>query len=152
MEPALLYHPVLVCRRNGKIFSKIEMEKLASSSRRAEEQKCSEKFLLKHQGTDKMKQKAGVTEVSKNWGSLEKRTKQRLGQNIKARREALGYSQEKLALLSEMGVSHLGNIERGSDKNNPTIATLAKIANGLCTSVEKLLEDKGGQTEQEENR
>ena len=35
-----------------------------------------------------------------------------LGQNIRSRREALGYSQEKLAFLAGMGAAHLGNIER----------------------------------------
>lgn len=69
--------------------------------------------------------------------------RKRLGQNILRRREELGYSQEKLAYLSQMGVAHLGNIERGSDKNNPTLSTLLKIAKGLDTTVEKLLEGTG---------
>ena len=63
-----------------------------------------------------------------------------LGQNIRSRREALGYSQEKLAFLAGMGAAHLGNIERGSDKNNPTLSTLLKIATGLHTTLEELLE------------
>ncbi|WP_204751158.1 helix-turn-helix domain-containing protein [Intestinimonas butyriciproducens] len=98
-----------------------------------------------------MGQTMELAEVLKRQEEELERTKQRLGQNIKARREALGYSQEKLAFLSGMGAAHLGNIERGSDKNNPTISTLAKIAGGLHTSVEKLLEGTGTQMEEEEN-
>lgn len=69
--------------------------------------------------------------------------RKQLGQNILHRREELGYSQEKLAYLSQMGVAHLGNIERGSNKNNPTLSTLLKISKGLDTTVEKLLEGTG---------
>lgn len=73
--------------------------------------------------------------------------KEILGQNILHRREELKYSQEKLAYLSQMGVAHLGNIERGNDKNNPTLSTLLKIAKGLDTTVEKLLEGTGTKVE-----
>lgn len=72
-----------------------------------------------------------------------------LGQNIRAKREALGYSQEKLAFLAGMGAAHLGNIERGSEKNNPTLSTLLKISIGLHTTLEELLESSG-QPEEEE--
>ena len=72
-----------------------------------------------------------------------------LGQNIRAKREALGYSQEKLALLAGMGAAPLGNIERGSEKNNPTLSTLLKISIGLHTTLEELLEDSCRQEEGE---
>ena len=62
-----------------------------------------------------------------------------LGENIRARREELGYSHETLALLSGMCAAHLGNIERGSDKNNPTLSTLLKISMGLQITLEELL-------------
>lgn len=62
-----------------------------------------------------------------------------LGKNIRLRREELGYSQEKLAFLAGMGAAHLGNIERGSDKNNPTLSTLLKISIGLHITLEDLL-------------
>ena len=47
-----------------------------------------------------MGQTMELAEVLKRQEEELERTKQRLGQNIKARREALGYSQEKLAFLS----------------------------------------------------
>ena len=45
----------------------------------------------------------------------------KLGVNIRRRREELGLSQEQLANRAEMGAAHLGNIERGSSRNNPTL-------------------------------
>ena len=47
----------------------------------------------------------------------------KLGVNIRRRREELGLSQEQLANRAEMGAAHLGNIERGSSRNNPTMKT-----------------------------
>ena len=52
-----------------------------------------------------------------------------LGQNIRAKREALGYSQEKLAFLAGMGAAHLGNIERGSE-------TLEELLEDSCRQEE----------------
>ena len=52
--------------------------------------------------------------------------------------------QEQLANRAEMGAAHLGNIERGSSRNNPTLKTLHKIASALETTLEKLFENTGG--------
>lgn len=68
----------------------------------------------------------------------------KLGVNIRRRREELGLSQEQLANRAEMGAAHLGNIERGSSRNNPTLKTLHKIASALETTLEKLFENTGG--------
>ena len=58
-----------------------------------------------------MGQTKELAEVLKRQEEELERTKQRLGQNIKARREALGYSQEKLAFLS-VSYTHLDVYKR----------------------------------------
>jgi transcriptional regulator with XRE-family HTH domain len=49
-----------------------------------------------------------------------------LGQAIRARREALGVTQEALADAAAMDRSHMGRIERG--ERNVTLLNLIKIA------------------------
>ena len=52
-----------------------------------------------------------------------------LGNNIKAYRNAKGWSQEELAHLAGITPAHLGHIERG--EGNPTLLTLLSVSNAL---------------------
>ena len=63
----------------------------------------------------------------------------RLGQNIKRRRKALGYSQEELAERADLHRTYIGGVERG--ERNITIKSLSQIAEGLNTKVHVLLEE-----------
>ena len=56
-----------------------------------------------------------------------------IGEQIKQRRQELGITQPHLALLSEISVNTLYKIERG--RSNPTVSTLAKIAEVLGLEV-----------------
>ena len=64
---------------------------------------------------------------------------EKLGDNIRNYREQRGFTQEKLAELSNISEKHLSKIERG--KINIKIDTLVNIADALGTSVDKLLLD-----------
>ena len=58
-----------------------------------------------------------------------------LGRAIRARREALGVSQEALADAAQMDRAHMGKIERG--ERNVTLLNLLKIAVALkCRASE----------------
>jgi transcriptional regulator with XRE-family HTH domain len=58
-----------------------------------------------------------------------------LGRAIRARREALGVSQEALADAAQMDRAHMGKIERG--ERNVTLLNLLKIAAALkCRASE----------------
>ena len=59
-----------------------------------------------------------------------------LGQLIRARREALGISQEDLASAASLDRSHMGAIERG--EGNPAYATLLAIADALHVTLSQL--------------
>jgi transcriptional regulator with XRE-family HTH domain len=61
-----------------------------------------------------------------------------LGLAIKARRESLGLSQEKLADRCEFDRTYISLLERG--KRNPSLLNLIKLVKGLETSVSKLTE------------
>lgn len=60
-----------------------------------------------------------------------------IGQNVRARRNELELSQEKLGFESSLDRTFIGHIERGS--RNITIITLCKIARALKTQPQKLL-------------
>ena len=62
-----------------------------------------------------------------------------LGKRIRSQREAVGISQERLALASELDRSYLGRIERG--EVNVTVASLFQIAKALNCSARDLLPD-----------
>jgi transcriptional regulator with XRE-family HTH domain len=62
-----------------------------------------------------------------------------LGASIRRVRMELGISQEKLALVAEVDRSYLGRVERGD--NNVAMLTLVKIAQGLNTTVSRLVID-----------
>lgn len=61
-----------------------------------------------------------------------------LGRAIKAQREKLGLSQEKLAERCGFDRTYISMLERG--KRNPSLLNLLKLAKGLRTSVSKLTE------------
>ena len=61
-----------------------------------------------------------------------------LGGAIKAQREKLGLSQEKLAERCGFDRTYISMLERG--KRNPSLLNLLKLAKGLQTSVSKLTE------------
>ena len=66
---------------------------------------------------------------------------EKLGDNIRNYREQRGFTQEKLAELSNISEKHLSKIERGK------INTLVNIADALGTSVDKLLLDASSYVE-----
>jgi transcriptional regulator with XRE-family HTH domain len=61
----------------------------------------------------------------------------RVGANIKRLREAQGLSQEELAHRSGLHRTYVSQLERGV--KNATIVSLAKIADGLKTSMTALV-------------
>ena len=61
-----------------------------------------------------------------------------LGGAIKAQREKLGLSQEKLAERCGFDRTYISMLERGT--RNPSLLNLLKLAVGLQTSVSKLTE------------
>ena len=66
---------------------------------------------------------------------------QQLGQTLRARREALGYSQDRFADRIGMHRAYFAAIERG--EKNITLATLQRLASGLDTRMSGLLEESG---------
>ena len=57
-----------------------------------------------------------------------------IGKKIKARRLAMGVTQEKIANILDVNPSHISNIERG--RSHPSLSSLIKIANILECSVD----------------
>lgn len=64
-----------------------------------------------------------------------------LGKRIKLYRVQKGLSQEKLAELSELHPTYIGQLERG--EKNPTVMSILKIATALEIPPEKLISDLG---------
>ena len=62
-----------------------------------------------------------------------------IGRHIRAKRLEKGLSQEKLAELSEVGVTHISHIETGH--TIPSLKTFLTIANALQVSTDQLLCD-----------
>ena len=60
----------------------------------------------------------------------------KLGDNVRAKREARDLSQEKLAELADLDRTYISGIERGA--RNPTILSALRIAKALKTSVSEL--------------
>jgi len=58
--------------------------------------------------------------------------------NLKKLRESKGFSQEKLARLSDVANNTIVKIEAGKNQN-PTLDTLKKIAKALSVSVDELI-------------
>lgn len=65
-------------------------------------------------------------------------TSQNLANNIKKLREAKGLSQEKLARLADVANNTLIKMESGENQN-PTLATLKKVAKAFGVSVDDLI-------------
>jgi transcriptional regulator with XRE-family HTH domain len=65
-------------------------------------------------------------------------TSQNLANNIKKLREAKGLSQEKLARLADVANNTLIKMESGENQN-PTLATLKKVAEAFGVSVDDLI-------------
>jgi transcriptional regulator with XRE-family HTH domain len=61
-----------------------------------------------------------------------------LGNRIRERRKALGWSQEKLAFFAAIDRSYLGGVERG--ERNPTFTVLCRIATSLKCDAGTLTE------------
>ena len=61
---------------------------------------------------------------------------QKLGQKIKALRNAMGISQEKFALMIDMDRTYYASVESG--KRNISINNIEKIAKGLGITLEEL--------------
>ena len=59
-----------------------------------------------------------------------------IGKRIVKARTQRGWTQEKLAAESEVGVAHIGFIEQG--RRRPTLVTLHKIAQALGVTLEEL--------------
>jgi transcriptional regulator with XRE-family HTH domain len=63
----------------------------------------------------------------------------RLGAAIRAKRKALGVSQEELAIASGVERSNMGKIERG--ENNLSVLNLVRIAEALNGDAAGILSD-----------
>lgn len=63
--------------------------------------------------------------------------KQLVGANVRARRIAVGMTQEQLAVDAEIDLTYLGGIERG--RRNPSLAVMVRIAGALDVSPADLL-------------
>ncbi len=61
-----------------------------------------------------------------------------VGENVRQRRLALHYSQERLAEVSGLHRTYIGAIERG--ERNVTVDTLSRLATALDCSVISLFE------------
>ena len=68
-----------------------------------------------------------------------KSTAKRLGERIRARRDARALSQAKLAEIVDVTPNYVGMVERG--EKTPTIALLVKFAEALGTKPGALLGD-----------
>ena len=64
-------------------------------------------------------------------------TRTLLGHRLRELRKKRGLTQEQLSEKASMDVKYLGNIERG--KENPTLATLEKLAEALSVKLHQLL-------------
>ncbi|MBP0629982.1 helix-turn-helix transcriptional regulator [Cupriavidus sp. AcVe19-1a] len=64
-----------------------------------------------------------------------------IGKTVRAARKAQGFSQEELALATDMDRSYVGGIERG--EHNLTVLNLLRIAKELRISTSELLRTAG---------
>jgi transcriptional regulator with XRE-family HTH domain len=61
------------------------------------------------------------------------------GRQVRKARLLKGLTQEELAFEAKIDLTYMGGIERG--KRNPSLTVMARIADALCVSLPKLLED-----------
>jgi transcriptional regulator with XRE-family HTH domain len=59
------------------------------------------------------------------------------GAAVRARRQKISLTQERLAELTELDPTYISGIERG--RRNPSLKNIVKIAKALKTSVAKLV-------------
>lgn len=90
---------------------------------------------LKHH-TLQILRMARISAASDKDGDLVK-----LGGSIRARRTALGFSQEALADAAGVDRAHMGKIERG--ERNVTFLNIARIAAAVGWKPSQLLDDAG---------
>lgn len=64
-----------------------------------------------------------------------------LGAALRARREALGYSQESFADAIAMHRAYYSALERG--QHNLTLGTIGRVAEGLGAKVSELIDEAG---------
>ena len=64
---------------------------------------------------------------------------QKLGHNIRARREADGLTQEDLAAECDLHPTEIGRLERGT--RDVRLSTLVRVARGLRVDPSELLDD-----------
>ena len=69
---------------------------------------------------------------------MKSNNKSAIAENIKKYRKKIGISQDRLSKLADVTYNTIIKIESGANKN-PTIETLAKIANALDTGVDDLI-------------
>ena len=62
-----------------------------------------------------------------------------IGKRVKAERNNRGYTQERLAELTDLSLPFISNIENG--QSEPSVKTLIRIANALGTTSDALLCD-----------
>lgn len=65
-----------------------------------------------------------------------------LGKRIRARRKALGWSQERFALEAEIDRSYVGGVERG--ERNVTFTVLCRLCEALGSDVATLTNNLPG--------
>lgn len=70
-----------------------------------------------------------------------------VGQRISNLRNQYGYTQEKLAEMSDISVQFLSDIERG--KKNMTVTTLRKISSALCVTADYIINGVSDEGESE---
>ena len=61
----------------------------------------------------------------------------KFGAAVRARRQKVGLTQERLAELTDLDPTYISGIERG--RRNPSLRNIVKIAHALTTSVAKLV-------------
>lgn len=72
------------------------------------------------------------------WVQIDCDLQSKFGERIREKRLALGLSQESYALLCDLDRTYVSGIERGV--RNPTLQVLQILAQGLGTSLAKLLD------------
>lgn len=70
---------------------------------------------------------------------MDKQPLRDLGERIRQRRKAMGWSQEELALVAEIDRSYVGGVERG--QRNLTFTVLCRLCEALKCDVATLTVD-----------
>ena len=67
--------------------------------------------------------------------------RKRLGAALRAQRQKLGLSQEKLAEIADCHRNFVGRLERG--EQNPTVDMLVRFAKALKCNINELMKEAG---------